>query len=185
MENIGNKKIIIISLLILGIITVGATYAFFTATVSRNNLNTTSSNFAVIYTGGEELDGPIKLLNSKEDGASSTTVQIKMAEDSVQAEANLYINIENISENIATEGFIWEVEGYQDETLVYENDGTFDGTEDGDRIKIVDKFLLSEVATDFTVYFWIDGSKVDSEILNSTFKGTISADTEPFTGELE
>lgn len=180
-----NSKYIIIGLLILAITTVGATYAFFTATVSSSNkVNSSSADFKVLYTGGTEITGDLKLLTSK-DGASNTTVHIRMDNGSVLASANLYINIENISREIAASAFKWEVVGVKNSTTVYTNSGTFNGTSNNGKIKIVSNYALDYTNTDFTVYFWLDKDTVENAMLGKTFSGYISAETEHYTGSIK
>lgn len=177
------KKIyIIIAVIILGLATVGATYAFFTARVSANNLNSSSMDFKVVYTGGTTIDGSLELLKTR-DGASNTTVHIRMDEGSTLAKANLYINIDEISSELATSGFLWEVEGKKNNTVVYTNSGNFNGKATNDKLYIVEEYQLDYVNTDFTVYLWLDFDTVGNEVIGKTFRGYIGAETEYFTGK--
>lgn len=174
----------IMSILLLTIAVIGSTYAYFSASASSNeNVEGTSKTFDVIYTGGTTISGPINLGSKKEDGLN-TTVNIKMAEGSALATATLYINIEKITSNLATEGFVWEVIGTKNNTQVYYNKGNFVGTNNTTKniVNIVENYKLSEENTSFTVYLWIDGNKVDNNIVNAEFQGYIGAKTENFTG---
>ena len=88
-----NKKsaiMLIIGIIVTVPIIVGSTYAYYLSTTKSNNsaLNTNASNFEVIYTGGEEITGPINLSKSREQGLN-TSVKIKMAEGSALAKANI------------------------------------------------------------------------------------------------
>lgn len=176
----------IITVFLIMIIIIGSTYAFFTSTAkANNNAAANSKNFEVIYTGGgQNLSGSLKPCAKKEDGIN-TTVNIKMAQNSALARATLYINIEKITSNLAVEGFVWEVYGTDPNgTQVYYNKGNFAGTNDTDKntVNIVENYQLSYENTSFTVYLWVDRSKVDNGILNSEFKGSLGAKTENFTG---
>ena len=122
-----NKKsaiMLIIGIIVTVPIIVGSTYAYYLSTTKSNNsaLNTNASNFEVIYTGGEEITGPINLSKSREQGLN-TSVKIKMAEGSALAKANIYINVEKITSNISIDGFIWEVVGIKNGVEVYNNKG--------------------------------------------------------------
>ena len=63
----------ICAFLLLAIATVGSTYAFFSATTGEDsNVATESRKFAVIYTGGTDLNGPIRLSFDRTDGINTT-----------------------------------------------------------------------------------------------------------------
>lgn len=173
-------------ILLLTIIVSGGTYAFYSANAGNNQtLNTTATKLEVLYTGGDTISGPMTAGSNKESGLN-TTVNIRVSNDSVDALANLFINIENITSNIATNGFIWEVYGYKNSQQVYYNSGNFSGKDatTNNIIKIVEDYQVTKVNTSFTVYFWIDGSKTGNEILGGEFRGYISASSENFTGQL-
>lgn len=173
----------IFTVLLLAIVIAGSTYAFFSASItSSENVDIDTSKFEVIYTGGTTIDGELKIGSKKEDGYN-TTVNIKLAKDSVQTKANLYIDIEEITPNIAVSGFIWEVYGYKNNTPVYSNSGNFNGYNSTDNkiVNIVENYTLSEDNTSFTVYLWLDGNKTDNNVVGGSFKGHIGAKTENFT----
>lgn len=178
--------ILVISIIVL---VVGGTYAWFITSVNATNkANTNSKKFQVIYTGDTRLDGNLLMTNSKTDNYKRT-VKAKVADDSVSAKLNLYINIEEISANLAVEGFVWEVYGYQNGTQVYANSGNFNGKSATTGNNIIDLtnftdhvYTITNVETTFDIYLWLDGNKVDESVLGSTFKGTIEAKTENFTG---
>ena len=80
-----NKKstiMLIIGIIVTVPIIVGSTYAYYLSTTKSNNsaLNTNASNFEVIYTGGEEITGPINLSKSREQGLNTS---VKINEDSI------------------------------------------------------------------------------------------------------
>lgn len=176
--------LVIFIILLLTITTVGITYSFFvTSATGKNQTEATGKKFEIIYTGGTDITGPIELATKKEEGLS-TTVNIKIAQGSAVALADIYINVEKITSNIAIEGLIWEVVGIKNSTQVYYNKGNFSGVNNttNNIVTVVDDYLLSEDNTAFTVYLWLDGNKVDNSVLNSEFKGYIGAKTENFTG---
>lgn len=174
----------IIAVLVLTITTIGSTYAFFASSASSNNaLSTNSKKFEVIYTGGSEINGPLKIGTRKEDGIN-TAVNIKVAAGSVLAKSTLYINVERITANLANDAFVWEVIGIKNGNQVYYNRGDFQGVNDTNNnvVNIVENYQLSEDDTTFTAYLWIDAIKADNSILNSEFSGYIGAKSENFTG---
>jgi len=193
------KKIItyIIIILVITIITAGSTYAYLVSKTnsSGNGLLGEGAELNVIYTGGTALEGGISPGNDKSSGLN-TTVNIGITENSVVAKANLYINVNTISLPLATEGFIWEVYKKINGEETFVDSGTFTECrttigEDtkkcqaGDKLYIVNDYILSTTTTSFTVYVWIDGNKTSSDVLGSSFRGVIEAETENFTGHLE
>jgi len=176
--------IMLVSVLLLIVVVIGSTYAFFASSVNGKDVQTSGSKFQVIYTGETQFDKQINLSTSKVE-ESSTTVNIKVGEGSVKANAVLYLVVEDITTELAVEGFNWEVYGYINSNQVYYNEGNFDGVKINDTINIVENYQLSEKNTEFKVYLWLDGNKVGNEVMNASFKGHIGAKTENFTGQLQ
>ncbi len=179
---------IITAILLLTIVTVGSTYAFFSASASSNNntVATEASKFEVIYTGGTDINGTLQL-SADRNGGRNTTVHIKVSQGSSHALAYLYMNIEEMTANLSTNSFKWEVSGIKGGQEVYTNAGTFNGYNDtnNNKIPIVENYRLTEDQTDFTIYIWIDGNLAGNEIFGAEFSGYISATTEQFTGQLQ
>lgn len=176
--------IMLVSVLLLIVVVIGSTYAFFTSSVNGTSAQTSGSKFQVIYTGDTQFEKQINLSTGKVE-ESSTTVNIKVGEGSVKANAVLYLVVEDITTELAVEGFNWEVYGYINSKQVYYNNGNFDGVKINDTINIVENYQLSEENTEFKVYLWLDGNKVGNEVMNASFKGHIGAKTENFTGKLQ
>ena len=193
------KKVItyIIVILVITIITVGSTYAYLVSQTNQNNNIQLGegAELNVVYNRGTALEGAISPGNDKTSGLN-TTVNIGITEDSVVAKANLYINVNTISSALATEGFIWEVYKTVNGVETFVDTGSFTECrattgEDTkkcatkDKLYIVNDYILSTTPTYFTVYVWIDGNKTGPDVLGASFKGTIEAETEKFTGHLE
>lgn len=177
----------ICAFLLLGIATVGATYAFYSATASSNSNSVAAEaqKFEVLYTGGTDIEGPLNLSVDRNGGAN-TTVHIRVSEGSSHALAYLYLNITKLDENIRTTAFKWEVSGVKGGKEVYTNQGTFNGYNDSSNniITLVKDYRLTEEQTDFTIYLWVDGNMVGNEVMGCGMSGYISASTEQFTGQL-
>ena len=178
----------ILVILLLVVVVSGATYAYFVSNVitNGNSIQTNGANFDIIYAGGTQINGVINIGSSKDDGYN-TTVNIRSGSNTPNVRADLYINIDEITSNIAIEGFVWEVYGYNNGELVYSDTGDFDGcnSSNNNKVKIVDNYLLSQTDTSFTVYFWIDGTKTDNNVLNGQFRGYIYASSEQFKAVLQ
>jgi len=177
----------IASVLLLTLITAGSTFAFLStsAQTSNNSIFSNTATLNVIYNPGETINESLSVSSSKEDGYN-TTVKIKLAPNSAKAKTDLYIHINDITENIAISGFIWEVYGYRNGKQVIYTKGDFSGYNNttNNKVSIVKDYLLSEDETSFTVYFWIDGSKTDNDVVGGTFNGYIGAISQEFTGVL-
>ena len=189
------KKIIVyISIILLIIIvTAGSTFAYLTATANSeiNSVITEGTEIKMIYTGGKKLEGAISLTEDK-TGGLNTTVNISLEEDSAKVKTNLYINVNQITSSLASEGFKWEV--YKNDETLPLNTGNFLGCQsgnttkkcsNGDKLYIVKDYETLTTNTSFTVYVWLDGNLVGNEVLGASFTGTIGAESEKFTGHLE
>ncbi len=178
----------IASVMLIAILVIGGTYAYFTFRFTGNNtMDTNSKKFEIDYIGGgSSFDGPLELVSRKEDGYSKT-LKIKVASGAVDTKINLYLEIEQISAALATDGFIWEIYGYNSSNqLVYSNDGTFNGY-NATTNKIVNlinynDYTITTDETTFIVYLWLNSASVGNEVLGSTFKGHIAAQSEQFSG---
>ena len=105
------KKTLLYSLglLLIAILTIGATYAYFINTVSSSqNAEANAKKFEVLYTGGSALTTNLQPRESR-DETYKTSVNIKMAEGSINAIANIYINIEEMSDVLASDALVWEI----------------------------------------------------------------------------
>lgn len=173
----------IIATILLAIITVSGTYAYFVVTTNSeigNSIIGNSSKINVIYSGDADITGVLELVNSKEEGRQAT-VKIQLSNDSVDAEANIYIQVNQIGQNLASEALNWELYRTYNGTESFVAKGTFDGVSAGNKLYIDRNYRLSTDETSYTVYIWLDGNKVGNEALGETFKGYIGAEAEHIT----
>lgn len=189
------KKILIYATIIVLtiVITVGATYAYFSASTNSNNMNSGSSQIEIIYTNGNKIEGDMNLSTDKE-GGRNTTVNVRQTTNSVPTELNLFLNVDQITSALAVEGLVWEVYKTYDGITTFVDSGTFLDCGDkgetkskctnGDRLYLVTDYALSTTNTAFTVYVWLDGNKVGNEVIGATFSGTIAAESNEITGNL-
>ena len=174
---------IIVVLLLLVITIAGSTYAYFSAVATSNNsiVNANSEKYEIVYHGGTEINGHIRVLGSHEN-ADNTTVEIGLAQGvTASINATLFITVENISPALSTESFKWEVYQVNGQEEVLKNSGNFLNAEADDEISIL-TIPLSTTLTSYKVYFWVDGSSTGNEINGSTFNGYIGAKTNILTG---
>lgn len=188
------KKTLLYSLglLLLSILTIGATYAYFINTVSSSqNAEANAKKFEVLYTGGSALTTNLQPRESR-DETYKTSVNIKMAEGSINAIANIYINIEEMSDVLASDALVWEivVKKGTSNINITPSKGTFSSCmtnsinecNNGRKIYILNDYEVTTENTEVTVYLWVDGSKVGNEIVGATFTGYIGAETRNVTG---
>lgn len=186
------KKIVLYTatILLLTIITVGGTYAFFSVTAgSKDVLSTMANKFEVIYTGDAAFDGPLNFSSDKEGGINKT-VNIRVSEDSVLGKVDIYFQIEEITEQIANDKLVWEV--YKNNETIASKTGYFNQCgenknevcKSGDRLYLIEGYQLSIDNTAFTIYLWLDGSKATNDVIGASFKGFIGAQSENITGHL-
>ena len=181
-------RIITISGILLLIIVsiVGATFAYYSITVSGNNsVQANSKKYDIIYRGGTHITGDMQAVATKEEG-KITNIEIGLASGSAKANATVYIDIATISNNLAIAGFNWEVYRIEGSNEIYVNSNNFLGKRAGDEIPIVVNYPLTdtinETLTKFKIYFWIDGNNSDNNIEGGEFEGYIGARTDVLTG---
>lgn len=190
------KKTILYTIIVLtlAIITVGGTYAFLSTTIGYNLINSNSTKIDIVYSKGDPIDGNLNLVTRKEEGFN-TTVSIGLANNSLSVKADLYIDIERISEELATDALKWEVYKINNSTETYVSDGTFtdcktsNGIEKkcqtGDKLYIVNDYNLSLTPTNFKVYVWLDGNVAGNEVIGAELTGHIGAESEKITSNFE
>lgn len=190
------KKTILYTVIVLliMIITVGGTYAFLNTTIAYNLINPNSSTIDIVYSKGDPINGNLNLVTNKE-GGFNTTVSIGLANNSLIVKANLYIDIEKISEELATDALNWEVykiEGNVENRVSF---GTFtdckneDGTErkcqTGDKLYIINGYTLSKELTNFKVYIWLNGNVAGSEVFGTELSAHIGAESEKIASNFD
>lgn len=188
------KKTLLYSLglLLIAILTIGVTYAYFINTVSSSqNAEANAKKFEVLYTGGSALTTNLQPRESR-DETYKTSVNIKMAEGSINAIANIYINIEEMSDVLASNALVWEivVKKGTNNINITPSKGNFSSCmtnsinecNNGRKIYILNDYEVTTENTEVTVYLWVDGSKVGNEIVGATFTGYIGTETRNVTG---
>ena len=190
------KKIIlsIVGVLCVALIIVGATYAYFLTGVNGNSglAAGNATNYDIIFTKVSDFEGTLDPGTTRNDDVYSV-VRIKVAGNTARVEANLYINIENISSSIATSALKWEFVATKNGSNVTitpssgdfascNHGGILEACESGDKLYIVTNYLLDYTDTEFTVYIWLDANLLDGNVADAVLEASIGADTENFTG---
>lgn len=174
--------IYIIAMLLIVVITVSGTYAYFVSTTSSNNkaVTTDSSKLDVIYTGDNAITGDLNLVNSKEEGHKAT-VKIALSDNSIDGKADMYIKVDSIGQDLASSAFIWETYRMYNGTEIFVSSGTFEGATSGDKIYIDTNYILSTEETTYIVYIWLNGNQIGNEVLGENFEGYIGAEVKHIT----
>ena len=191
-----NKKLLlyITIIILLIVVTVGGTYAYFSILVRGvgNDVTATSSNFDIIYHGGTPINKEMSMSIDKK-GGYSTTVDIGLTNDTnITVTADILLNINTISDNLKINGFKWESYRVEGNNEIKVQEGNFSNASNGSIIQLVSHYKLPTnpvKQTYFKIYLWLDGndSSVGSSVADETasFSGFISAQTEKVTGVLE
>lgn len=159
----------------------GATFAWLTfqATVTNGNYNTKTGNFLINYTKGENVtDIPIISIDSASDivtsEAKSVTVKAGKSNSS-NPNGNLTIKLKTVTESTnldLTSGvlkYAISIEGAAPTSIQ-------SVTSTADLILVSNYLITSTTQVDFTVYFWLDSSTVDSDDMGKTYSGYIDAE---------
>ena len=173
--------ILIVTLII--VLVSGATYAFFRAsTDAANYINSNTSQMNIVYTKGNEINGAIRMVSNRTEGYN-TTINIHTTNNSVNPEISLFINIEELTQNLSITGLIWEVCAAREGDETQCRSGNFSGYNDTNNniIYIYPNYALSTVNTQFTVYIWLDGANTNNSVVGGVFSGYIGAESENFT----
>lgn len=170
-----------VTLLLVTLITVSGTYAFFSAMTTNNNTIAGTHQIKVIYSGDTQIEGYIDLVKAKEEGFRRV-VSIALGEDSVPAEANIYIYLEQLDEGLATNALKWEIYELNDETETYVNSGTFYGYTSTNKVYMLEGLSLPKETKEYAVYLWLNGYEAGNEVRGATLRGYIGAETNTITG---
>ena len=180
------KKILtyIVILTVVALITIGGTYALFTASATSNEkIDVGTHQIQVIYDGDEEINGMIELVESKE-GGFRREVSIALGEETVDTIGNIYIYLEDISEGLATNALKWELYKINNETEVLVDKGTFEGYVSGDKVYMLRNLELTSELQQFAVYLWLNGHDAGNEVRGATMRGFIGAESGIVSGDI-
>lgn len=192
------KKIIfsILAVLLIALLTVSVTYSFFLSNANGNNqkVASNSSGYNIIFTKVSDFDGELDPTTERNEDVYSV-VKMKVTSNTARVNANLYINIENISSSIATGALTWEVVATKGGNSVTispssgnfascDHNGTIGACQSGDKLYIVNNYLLDYTDTEFTVYIWLNASLLTGSVTDAVFDASIGADTTKFTGTI-
>lgn len=177
----------IIGVLLLTFVIASSTYAFFSSAFSgNNNLNAVSSNMDIVYSGSGSFSDTMTIVANKEEGYRKT-ISMHTTNDSVHPKINLYINIENITDNLKIEGFVWEICAERGTETPICNNGNFSGynSTTNNSVPILTNYSLTTENTNFKIYIWLDGSKINTSLTGASFSGYINAISENFKARFD
>lgn len=185
-----NMTYSILVVLLLTIVVVGGTYAYFSTVISGNSgaITGNSEEFEVVYNGGYSFDGIMYMVANKNDGYV-TSVDIKVTKNVPGITSDIVFTVESISNNLKINGFKWESYKVENGTETLLKSGNFSGESNGSTFTLADNVPLTTTPTVFKVYVWLDGNDptVGNNVADGTaaFSGYISAKTNNFTGKLQ
>ena len=169
----------------------GATYAWLNAAVNVTNGNSVGKtmNFMVNYVNGTAITAmPPTLANA--NGTSSTTklsVTASKATGSAPGTMTIYLNTTTAAWNTLLGNGVLNY-GYCTSTsattcssftgtgsVTFTQAGYQTGTGAVNRTAIVSNVAIPNSATNYNIYFWLDGSKNDGSYTGQTYSGYIEA----------
>ncbi|MBR7041975.1 MAG: hypothetical protein IKI04_00580 [Bacilli bacterium] len=167
------KQVLIIIILLIGLVIIGSTYAFWTWTsnTSKNVIINTSDDLKnyVIYNEGEsKFSGSFEVSNSYNDGIYSTISLYKASEvANVDLNAIIHMNINEIGTNMATSSALkWVVtSGTSSNSGSILSQGNFINVNNGDVLTLVPNIEVTTTETFYTVWIWLDENENPSDSL--------------------
>ena len=174
------KKVLIyiIILTFIALITIGGTYAIFTAAVATTDpIDTGTHQIKVIYDGDEAISGTIDLVRNKDEGFRRVISIAIDKENSVDTVGNLYIHIDEISEGFGCVALKWELYKIENGSESFVRNGTFDGYNSGEKIYMLQNLALTEDLQEFAVYIWLNGYEAGNEVRQAYLRGFIGAES--------
>ena len=157
------------------------TYAYISSRTKEETVGTESGMLDINYTiTPENITGDLVASSNRERGLKAVSI-ISLKTGSEDALLNMYITPTAL-ENLNISALKWEVEGIEEEKVVYTDAGDFSRAEQGTPIKIVDGYALTEKDTTFTIYIWLEASLINTPIVAASFGAKITADSVPVTG---
>lgn len=179
-----NKKksifVSIVFVVLLILLVVGVTYAFFAIMTNEEKVDTGSGKLDISYSSPDDITGVLNASPTR-DGGLKSVATVSLNTGSEIALFNMYITPTALT-NLNISAFKWEVDGIKDGATVYTNSGNFSEATVGTKILVVDSYELSTTSTTFNVYIWLDGSLVASAISGASFGAKITAASVPITG---
>lgn len=165
-------------ILLLVIITLGTTYAILTWASSNTSIAGTTKCFKVNYTKGQDINfgsatsgtGLEAQTSFNKDEAVSTTLTIsRNADCDICGTGTISANI-NSSIDLSSGGLSYKV--YLGSSEVNSGSITTTGVN-----TLYDNFDIKYTTTNtYTIYFYLDASKINNDYLNTNFTGTIYAE---------
>lgn len=180
-----NKRIItsIAIVILIIIIGVGATYAFFIASTNSGNATTNTGELDIIYDPFDPLTGNLMSSPNRSTGLSASATA-SLATGSVDALFSMSIIPTLISDELKTNALVWEVEGVRNGSIVCSGRGNFSSAVVGVPIEVFANGCdLDTEVTTFTVYIWLNENLISSSINDASFNATINVNSVPITGE--
>ena len=176
------KKLIgtIIGVFAFAALIAGATYAWltFNLTVNNGTYNLGSMNFSVVYSKGTDVTEVPIVTTPTTENTKSLSVTASKASNSAPGDLTIYLNTTAATEALLTTkslhytvcvGTCTNTTDLSQET----NTGTVDAT---GKLAILTGTPLQNSSTTYNIYFWLDNTTVDEDVVGATYSGYISAE---------
>ena len=186
----GNKRKLIISVLLILVIvmvSVGGTYAYFMFVTNSGTTLSASSKLDIDYHISNASVSGTLIPSATRSGGVMETVTAKLNSGSVPAAINLYITPTEI-EGFPASALNWEVDVVDTSSNILNHySGNFSTATINTPYKIVDAYPLTSNLLTFNIYIWLNGQTLTNQNFDSDneFTATITADSVHITGEFD
>ena len=154
----------------------GATYAWLTNNLGITNgiYNSKTMNFLVNYTNGTDIDDVPILETGTASTAKPLTVTASLAANSAPGKITIYLNTASVDSDLLNGSIKYSYCIDSCGPADFDNN-TQILTTSSSQVPIISDYKLTNTPINFTVYFWLDGSKIGSDQVGKTYSGFISA----------
>ena len=169
---------LLVAVLSLGMLLTGGTYAWLlfadNTTITGEGLNAQTTCFIMDYSGDFPISNNTIFPSKTDKGGLSGTVTINIKEScNVSATGNIYLNVGSATSSTLLSSGALKYAFYDgSNTLI--GSGTISSS--GVKTLNTSAITLTKAATTYTVYVWLDGTKVNNSHLGLSFSGYIYAD---------
>ena len=164
----GINKYMVLVLILVMVLIVGGTYAWYVIGITDNSqYNGSSKCFTVNYSHGSDISGVIDM-SSTYTGGKSTTITISVPASCADVNAKIYLHTNSGSDSVFKQVF----RNAGKVTLVKSGFNPVTTTLNGAEDLLLTSFDISAGGSaTYTAYFWIDGAIADNSYGSASYSG--------------
>ena len=172
------KKLIgtIVGVALFAALIAGATYAWLTFAigVTNNTVSSGSMNFSVKYTRGNDVTNIPILATGTPGDITPLTVKANKVAGSAPGNLTIYLNTDSTTTSALLSSGAINYAVCVGTCTSFNEDLTGTVTSSGKLGLLTTPLTDSEQS--YNIYFWLDGNKITNALVDSTYKGHISAE---------